>query len=586
MNRRDVLKSFVGAGAATLLTPTQASAQTHAATQPATPLLKEGLAFWLETSLNRVYPNSPVGNAQLRQLPTPRNARLSLQACFRNDRINSVIVRCEVLGADDLNPRVRRVGFVPLPNLNTYVPADEVEGIGQIPGLCPDPLFPEPTAHVGPHANSAFWLSLFVPPDAKPGPRQIRIRLTLENEFSYVDFNRPKPWSVELPVQLLIHPLTLQPRRDFPVTHWLSADSIWEHYKIEPCGDRFWQLADAYIANLVAHGNDTLYTPMFNNRHEILPRPAQLLRVHRTAPDQYAFDFSDVRKWVRLALKHGANHVEFPHFFTPAPTSGKYPQHIFERSANKIGDILWPPETPALSTTYRAFLTQFLPQFKQFLESENVLDRSFFHCADEPDGPAQIADYRNARKLLKELAPWMQVMDAMSDPHFATERLSDMPIASIATAPAFTAAGCPAWAYFCCGPRDAYLQRLLDTPLPKIRMAGWLFHKLGAKGFLHWGYNYWYTFCTAQISDPFLDASVGAWPGLPAGDPFVVYPGKDGPIDSLRWEVFAESLQDYALLQSIGISLDHPLLAPLKDYANFPKSEAWLTTTRNQILQL
>jgi hypothetical protein len=173
----------------------------------------------------------------------------------------------------------------------------------------------------------------------------------------------------------------------------------------------------------------------------------------------------------------------------------------------------------------------------------------------------------------------------MSDPHFATERLSDMPIASIATAPAFTAAGCPSWAYFCCGPRDAFLQRLLDTPLAKIRMAGWLFHKLGAKGFLHWGYNYWFTFCTAQMSDPFLDASVGAWPGLPAGDPFVVYPGPDGPIDSLRWEVFADSLQDIALLQSADIAPDHPLLEPLKDYFTFPKTESWIDAARDRILR-
>jgi hypothetical protein len=187
--------------------------------------------------------------------------------------------------------------------------------------------------------------------------------------------------------------------------------------------------------------------------------------------------------------------------------------------------------------------------------------------------------------LLRELAPWMKVMDAMSDTRFATERLSDMPIPSIVTAPEFTKANCPAWAYFCCGPRDRYLQRLLDTPLPKIRMTGWLLYKLGAKGFLHWGYNYWFVFCTAQMSDPFLDAAVGAWPGLPAGDPFVVYPGAEGPIDSIRWEVFAESLQDYAILQSAGIKPDDPLLAPLKTYAEFPKSEAWLGEALEQILR-
>jgi len=180
----------------------------------------------------------------------------------------------------------------------------------------------------------------------------------------------------------------------------------------------------------------------------------------------------------------------------------------------------------------------------------------------------------------------MRVMDAMSDVRFATDKLSDMPIPSIVTAPEFTKANCPAWAYFCCGPRHSYLQRLLDTPLPKIRMAGWLFYKLGAKGFLHWGYNYWFVFCTANIGDPFLDAAVGSWPFMPYGDAFVVYPGKDGPMDSIRWEVFAESLQDYALLQSAGLKPNDPLLESLLDYQSFPKTEKWLADARAKILSL
>lgn len=581
MNRREALKTFF-VSTALGATPV-GSLAAEIPDNGASALQHDEVSFWLETSLKRVYPTSPPGSSRLRLLAA-RNGRVSFQACFRNLKRNSIKVECAIDNDAAWKVTVRRVGFVPLHNLNTYVPLEEVEGIGHLPGLCPDPLHHETVAHVGPMSNSVFWISIEVPETATPGLHNLRVKFTRTDEFSYTQWIAPKPWTVELLVDIDVRPLVIQKRKDFPVTQWISADSIWEYYKINPCGDRFWQLADAYIADLVQHHVNVIYTPLFNNRYEILKRPAQLLRVAKAGSDTYRFDFSDVRKWVQLALKNGAEYLEWTHFFTPAPTSGKYPQRIYERDQDHIGPLLWPIETRANSPTYRKFLEQFIPQFKRFLETEGVFEKSLFHCADEPDGPQQVADYRTARGILKELAPWMKVMDALSDPVFAREHLTDVPVPSIVTAPIFTAAKSPAWAYFCCGPRDRYLQRLLDTPLAKIRMAGWLFYRLGAKGFLHWGYNYWFVFCTDQIGNPFLDASCGSWPGEPAGDPFEVYPGADGPLDSIRWEVFAESLQDYALLQSAGIDPADALLASIKDYQDFPKTERWLEETRARIL--
>lgn len=589
MKRRTVIKSALVTGAALGISKLDVyggklSQKLSGASHQIGATEKDGIQFWVESSLIRVYPNSSPGNNSL-QLLSARNERISFQACFRNTNINSAIIKCELDGAENLEANIRRVGFVPMENFNTYTPKDELEGKGFIPGLCPEPLYQENTANIGPLGNGVFWISLVVPKDIKPGIHDLKVRFTLENEYAYVGFVNPKPWSVELPVSVDIRPLVIEPRKDFHVTQWTSADSIWEWYKIEPLGERFWELAEAYIKDLIIHNVDVIYTPIFNTRLEKLKRPAQLLGVKRVSPDKYEFDFSHVRRWVNIALKHGAGYLEFSHFFTPAPNSAQYPQHIFEGDSKNLGPLLWPRDISATSDTYRKFLQQFLPKFKEFLIEEKILNKSFFHCADEPDGDVQIANYRKARALLQEIAPWMKVMDAMSDPRYATEHLTDMPVASISTAPEFGKADCPHWVYFCCGPRDSYLQRLLDTPLPKIRMAGWLFYKLGPKGFLHWGYNYWYKFVTSIIGDPFTDASCGAWPGLPYGDPFEVYPGPNGPLDSVRWEVFSESLQDYALLQSAGIDPNDPILSSIKDYKTFPKTINWLKETREKVLE-
>jgi hypothetical protein len=585
MNRRNIIKGIVAGGALGMV-PSELFGKTSSNRDVADDaILKNDVKFWLESTLKRVYPTSPAGRSKLPVMLAARNEKISFQACFKNLTTNSVVMKCEMTDVPDgWEVRVRRVGFVPMQYLNTFTPKDEMEGIGFIPGLCPDPLFPETSAHVGPESNGVFWVSCKIPAAASPKVYTMTVRFTFENAYGYVDWVRPTPWTEELPVTVDVRSLVIKRRTNFPTTDWISADSIWEYYKIEPCGERFWELADAFIANIIEHNEDVIYTPLWNIRHELLERPAQLLKVKRVGEDKYEFDFSDVRKWVRIAVKYGANYLEWPHFFTPAPTSAKYPQRIYERTDQKIGQLLWPPELSAISDMYRKFLEQFIPLFKEFLISENVFEKSLFHCADEPDGEAQIADYRKARALLKELAPWMKVMDAMSDTHFATERLSDMPVPSIVTAMTFKAAGCPSWVYWCNGPRDRYLQRLLDTPLAKIRMSGWLFYALDAKGFLHWAYNYWLVFCTGTPDEPFKDPSNSAWPGMPQGDCFVVYPGPDGPIDSIRWEVFSESLQDYALLQSAGIKKDDPMFAQIKDYYNFPKTETWLRDVRQRIL--
>lgn len=64
----------------------------------------------------------------------------------------------------------------------------------------------------------------------------------------------------------------------------------------------------------------------------------------------------------------------------------------------------------------------------------------------------------------------------------------------------------------------------------------------------------------------------------------MIYPGPNGPIDSLRWEVFAESLQDYAILQTAGIEPNDPMLMDIKSYADFPKNEEWIDLALRQIL--
>jgi len=89
--------------------------------------------------------------------------------------------------------------------------------------------------------------------------------------------------------------------------------------------------------------------------------------------------------------------------------------------------------------------------------------------------------------------------------------------------------------------------------------------------------------------NPFENTDAGY--GFPSGDAFIVYPGENGPIESIRMEVFYEALQDQRALQLLGdligkeavikfleTDLDQPLT-----FTNYPKDQNWLLKKRDDI---
>ena len=379
-----------------------------------------------------------------------------------------------------------------------------------------------------------------------------------------------------------VSPLVIRPRQDFPVIHWWRGEATWDRYQTGMFDDRWWKLTEDQLANMLDHGSDVVYVPVFFDRREVFKRPCQLLVVDEPSPGVYKFDWSRVKRFTDMVRRIGFKKFEWSHLWIYWGVEN--PMRIYKKEGDRYV-MLWPEDTGATSKTYLNFLGQFLPEFHKFLLAESLLDDSYFHLSDEPGSDQHVENYRKARKVLRELAPWMKVMDALSDIRYGKEGLTDIPIPIVSSAQAYIDAKIPHWVYYCCFPQGPWLNRFMDTPLTKVRMSGWLFYRLGAEGFLHWGFNYWQRVGFEEPLDPFYEGASGEWPDIPYGDPFVIYPGRDGPIDSIRWEIFAESLQDYAILQTAGIKPDDPLLTPLKSYADFPKDEAWLRRALGTVLK-
>ncbi len=529
-------------------------------------------AVWLSSSCVRHYPGTPAGRRRRFSIAAALNEQFSFQVCLRTEDPVPVNVAVRTEAPRGWTARVRRVGYVPVSHFNTQVVREpsELDGIGHVPGYVPDPLLDEDAFLLPPKETHAFRVTVSPGCAAAPGAHRVAVEVVADSG---------RTTTAEVTAQL--YDVRLRKRRGFTITHWFYADAILDRYGLRPFERRFWPVCETYMRNYAAHGCDMIYVPVFTPPLDGVKRPTQLLRVSPRPAGRYAFDWRDVKRWVDAAKRAGISRFEWAHPFTQ--WGCRHAIRIYEGQGTDEA-LLWPPDTGATSSTYREFLSQYLPRLHRFLSREGILEKSAFHVSDEPHTDNDRGNYAAARAMLKELAPWMKVMDALTDIEYGRSKLTDMPVPSIKTALDFVAEGIPSWCYYCCGPRGRFLNRLIDTPLPKIAMHGMLFYRWPFKGFLHWGYNYWYRCGTRELIDPYQVQDAHNWPGWAHGDPFVVYPGPHGPIDSLRWEVYAESLQDYRLLQTLGVDRDDPLLRPLRSFSDFPKTIAWRRRVRHDLL--
>ena len=210
-----------------------------------------------------------------------------------------------------------------------------------------------------------------------------------------------------------------------------------------------------------------------------------------------------------------------------------------------------------------------------------------FHISDEP-GEAHLDSYRRAKEGAAPYLEGFPIYDALSDYRFYEKGLVDHPIPSNDHIGPFLEHQVPGlWTYTCCAQNRKVGNRFFAMPSYRNRILGQQFYKFQIQGFLHWGYNFWYTQYAKEQIDPYQVTDAGR--AFPGGDPFSVYPGPDGPIPSLRLKVFHQALQDLRALELLE-SLDGPGAAAgcIQDFAGmtfsrYPRSAQALLDTRERV---
>ncbi|MBQ8783053.1 MAG: DUF4091 domain-containing protein [Clostridia bacterium] len=459
-----------------------------------------------------------------------KGERLCFQIALQSDSDESVKFSI----SDETNLKAYEVGYTP-----ASYPADERADfyyITKMPGLFPDVLNEKKSREIS--LSGGKPTALFF---------EFKSDFAGEKEIDFTFTNGKESASHTVKIDVINAEL---PEDDFICTHWFHTDCLCDWYSFEPFTEDYWKCVENYTKTAVEHGINSLLIPLFTPPldTEIGKERKTIQLVDVTVTESgYVFGFEKLKKWIALFKKCGIKAYEFSHFFTQwgalhapkimALVNGEY-KRIFG----------W--ETDSTGEEYVSFLTAFSKALKPVLKECEIEDCSYFHISDEP-GEDDIEQYEKCSKIVNSLFGEYKIIDALSEFDFYKKGIVKHPIPVISDAIDFVGNVPDLWIYYCCGPVDGnYSNRFLAMPSQRTRILGMQMYKYNIKGFLHWGYNFWYTQLSKAKINPYEVSDGGN--AFSGGDPCVVYPGENlSPVCSLRLKVFYDALQDMRALLAL-----------------------------------
>jgi len=467
-------------------------------------------------------------------------------------------------GKSILTPRRPRfVGYVPVDRPTQQPSRDQLR---PPPADYPDPLLEVESVDLAAGQAQPVWITVPIPTDAPPG--RYRGRLELAGVIAGEPTRREETLEIE------VWPAVAGPSSLW-VTQWYALQ--WRHMNIapEPESDDYYELLGRYARNMADH------------RHNVaLISPLSLAQFTRGTDGALAIDFSRFDRWVNLFIDAGViGRIEGGHIGgRQGGWESDFVVTIREWKDGRVATNRVDPASPDADTFY----ARFFPALVAHLKARGWLDLYMQHLADEPIA-GNIGSYRAMAALARKYAPELRIIEAchtkdligsidiwvpqLNYLHRDFEHYRERQRANEEV-----------WFYTCVYPQGEYANRFLEQPLIKTRLLHWINYRYGISGYLHWGYNQW----TADSPFTHTTRPHGGPAYLPAGDPWIVYPGADGPLDSIRFEAMRDGLADHALLEVVGKSdpaAANQLAAELVlDFDRYQTGVAAFRAVRRQLL--
>ncbi|MCI6042890.1 DUF4091 domain-containing protein [bacterium] len=541
----------------------------------------ENFKMKLVSSMEKIFPaKEPSGDGASEKMTGLKGETVSFQLgyywCGERKQRGSV----KVNAPEDIQVRVRTVDLVPCA-YPCHMTRDEGYLVTE-PGLYPDLL--SDISKFGFPLVSGQWRSLWVDLETTDGTKagEYPVEIILEN----MEDNQVLG-TVNVSLEVINAVL---PKLDIPHTEWFHSDCLANYYDVEVFSEEHWSILEKFIAHAVKRGCNMILTPIFTPPLDTAVggerRTVQLVDITVTGSG-YEFSYEKFERWVAMCRRAGMKFFEISHLFSQwgAKATPKIVGTIDGKEQKIFG---W--QTKADSKEYTEFLHVFLDSFTAELKKLDIEKQCFFHISDEPS-QEQLESYRTAKDLVKDQLKDYRMIDALSDHKFFESGVIEEPVcANDHIEPFLEDRPERLWTYYCTGQWGDVSNRFIALPGFRTRILGAQLYKFRIDGFLHWGYNFYNSEFSLYPIDPYkCTDSDGAFP---SGDPFLVYPGKDGqPEDSIRMMLMDETMADLRAMKYLETLTDRNTVMECLDekeygeltFKKYPQSASYVSTVREKV---
>lgn len=484
-------------------------------------------------ALVKLLPEGPIprDSAQEAFIEAARGEYESAQIVATGDEEGALLVSASPLsGPPGRRPsvQVRFAGYVPVSRGTGHTPDHLL--VARPPAEIPDPLLEDTSIMLKPGRAQSVWVTVRVPEDCQPGEYRGSIVLTAPDS------------EVEVPLRVRVREVAVPAERSLYITNWFSVENIASAAGVQPWSEGHWKLLEAWARLMADYRQNVVITPLMS-----------LIVAHEDADGRLRFDFSRLDQWIRVFDEAGAlGLIEGGHL--GGRSEWEAPDFDAARPVTVLPDgslKRWEP-VKVTSAAQREFLSQFLPALRDHLRQIGWLDRYVQHLVDEPI-TVNAESYNRLAAMVREFAPEFRIIDATMCREVAgsVDIWVPQPQEIAAHWDFFQerkSKGEQVWFYTCLSPTSGYMNRMVDYHLLPVRLLHWQNFRYDLPGYLHWGLNHW-------REDPFrnLEPLLSGETYLPPGDTHIVYPGKYGPLSSIRLEAMRDGIEDYELLRLLAL---------------------------------